>query len=124
MKGSKTAGSQDGDRSPLPVIWRPRAQLDRESLLLRLGVELGNKKAAVNAFRAISDAVERIGEFPGSGRQVDMDGLDHGDYRVVYARPYRIFYRIVAERAIIYRILHERQDIDTYALVDIPKADS
>ena len=102
------------------VVWRPRAHLDRQSIALYLGQECGNPKAALSAIREIDTAIDRVREFPELGRNFDVDLLSHHDYRCVLAGTYRVFYRFVDNQIIIYRVLHQRRDIDPRALVEFP----
>ncbi len=37
------------------------------------------------------------------------------------ASPYTVYYRCDDTALTVYRILHQRQDIDTYAFVDLPE---
>ena len=87
----------------LEVTWRPRAQLDRESIALYLGFEQGNPEAALSAMQSIDSVIDRLRRFPESGGCVLVGGLDHDDYRRVY------------------RVIHQRQDFDVYSLVDLSK---
>ena len=102
----------------LEVVWRPRAQLDRESIALYLGFELGNPEAALASMRAIDDALDRLRRFPESGGCVFVDGLAHSDYRKAHANPYTLFYRFDESKLTVYRIVHQRQDFDVYSLVE------
>lgn len=109
------------DELPLPLnlVWRPRAHLDRESIAIYLGVERHAPQRALQAIERIDSAIERVRLFPDSGGRLRYDRLDHMDYRTVLADPYIVIYRYDAETLTVYRILHQRQDIDTYAMVDL-----
>lgn len=101
----------------LDLEWRPRAHLDRESIAIYLGVERGNPQAAIDAMRSIDGAIDRVRRFPDSGGHYTDVHLDH-EYRTALASPYRIFYRYNAKTLTVYRIMHQRQNIDTYSLVE------
>ena len=116
--GSKTETSEA--HRPLKLAFRPRAHLDRESIAIHLGVERGNPNAALKAMSAIDKAIERVRLFPDGGGRFRMDQLERRGYRTVLADPYIVFYRYSSETLTVYRILHQRQDIDTYAMVGIP----
>lgn len=105
----------------LEVTWRPRAQLDRESIALYLGFELGNPEAALFAMQSIDSVIGRLRRFPESGGRVLVSGLEHDDYRKAHANPYTIHYRFNEATLTIYRVVHQRQDFDAYSLVDLPK---
>ena len=104
----------------LDLAWRPRAHLDRESIAIYLGVECGNPPAALAAVQRIDAAVERARALPDAGGRFRMEGLDAKEYRTVHANPYTVYYRFDDTTLTVYRVLHQRQSIDTYALVDLP----
>ena len=119
---SRLAGEQPGEHmSPLAVEWRPRAELDRESIAIFLGLECGNPQAALSAIRHIDAAIERIRLLPDSGGRVRFEQLARKEYRTVLANPYTIYYRFDARAVTIYRVLHQRRNMDDYALVDFPE---
>ncbi len=107
----------EDERVPLTLQWRPRAELDRESIAIYLGIERKNPSAALKAVKTIDAALERACLFPDSGGRFRMDQLEHREYRTALANPYTVFYRFDAETLTVYRILHQRQDIDTYAMI-------
>ncbi len=104
----------------LGLEWRPRADLDRQSIALYLGMERGNPQAALHTIQEIDQAIDRARAFPESGRLFQAEGLEHRDYRSVLAGSHRVFYRHDGQTLTVCRIVHQRQDIDTYALVDLP----
>ena len=108
----------NGANELLKLQWRPRANLDRKSIAIYLGVECGNPKAALKAIKSIDEAIERILRFPQIGKRFRHEHLA-SEYRMAQASPYIIFYRIVDSSIIIYRILHQRQNIDDYEFVDL-----
>ena len=73
--------------------FRPRAALDLESLVVYL-------------------------EMPTLGRSFLDDSLEGEAYRWHLVGQYRIFYTHSAETLTVWRILHTRQDLDGYALID------
>lgn len=105
----------------LDLAWRPRAHLDRESIAIHLGLERKAPQAALDAMRRIDAAIERVRTFPDSGGRVRLDALRRTEYRTVLANPYTVYYRFDEKTLTVYRILHQRQNIDTYALVDLPR---
>ena len=102
----------------LDLAWRPRAHLDRESIALYLGHERQSPQAALETIRRIDAVIERIRAFPDSGGRFAMPGLPGRDYRTAQANPYTVYYRYDAATLTVYRILHQRQDIDTYTLAE------
>ena len=105
----------------LDLAWRPRAHLDRESIAIYLGVECGNLPAALAAVQRIDAAVERARALPHAGGSFRMEGLDAKEYRTVHANPYTVHYRFDDMTLAVYRVLHQRQNIDTHSLVDLPE---
>lgn len=101
----------------LDLRWRPRAQLDRESIALYLGVEQGQPQAALNVIAAIDRAIQHVREFPDSGGHYSADILQN-EYRTIHAGSYTIFYRYDARTVTVWRILHQRQDIGILTPVD------
>lgn len=104
----------------LEVRWRPRAQLDRESIAIYIGVECGKPNAALDAMKKIDRALAFVCEFPDAGGRFRMEGLNCSEYRTVLASPYTVYYRFNDEALTVYRVLHQRRQIDDYALVDLP----
>ena len=104
----------------LDLRWRPRAQMDRESIALYLGFERQNPAAALSVVKSIDAAIARARELPDSGGRFRVDQLQHKEYRTVIAGKYTVYYRFDEDTATIYRILHQRQRIDDYALIDFP----
>ncbi|MBQ9002916.1 MAG: type II toxin-antitoxin system RelE/ParE family toxin [Eggerthellaceae bacterium] len=102
----------------LDLVWRPRAQLDRESIAIYLGVERSSPKSALSVMSEIDSAILRIRTFPDNGGHFHLDTLDHHDYRTVIAGKYTVYYRYDEDKVTIYRILHQRREIDVYTLVD------
>ena len=105
----------------LELAWRPRAHLDRESIAIYLGLECKNPQAALAAIQRIDAAIEHARSFPDAGGRFAIDGLHHREHRTVLASPYTVYYRCDDTALTVYRILHQRQDIDTYAFVDLPE---
>ena len=105
------------------VVWRPRAELDLKSIVIYIGYEQGQPQAAKRIHDSIVAAVERVRLFPEIGKRVDIEELRHGDYRYVIAGNYYVFYRYLDDpgeaRIAVYRVLHQRQDIDTYGFVNL-----
>lgn len=105
----------------LDLAWRPRAHLDRESIAIYLGLECKNPQAALAAIRRIDAAIEHAQTFPDSGGRFAMEELRRREYRTVPANPYTVYYRFDDTTLTVYRVLHQRRDIDTYALIDMPE---
>lgn len=102
----------------LDDVWRPRAEWDLQSILIYLGVERKNPKAASAAGESIMSAVEMIRQSPDIGGYIYFGELNR-EYRTMLANPYIIYYTFNKKSLTVHRVLHQRQDIDTYALVDL-----
>ena len=61
----------------LDLAWRPRAQLDRESIAIYLGLERGMPQAALDAIKGIDAALETVRNFQDVGVQFKDDHLEH-----------------------------------------------
>lgn len=101
------------------VEWRPRAQLDRESIAIYLGLECKNPQAALSTIQMIDDAIRQVQAFPDMSRRVVIEDTAHHDYRRVLAGMYAVYYRFDGKRIVVYRILHQRGDIADYSFVDL-----
>lgn len=60
-----------------------------------------------------------VRSFPDSGGRFRLDSLENREYRTVLAGKYTVYYRYDADTLTVYRILHQRRDIDTFTLVDL-----
>ncbi len=102
----------------LEDTWRPRAELDLQSIVIFLGVECRNKKAAIDARKKLDAAIELLREFPDMGGRIRLDSIER-EYRTMPVDPYIIYYTYDDQTITVHRILHQRQDMCTYALVDL-----
>ncbi|MCI4645994.1 MAG: type II toxin-antitoxin system RelE/ParE family toxin [Hyphomonadaceae bacterium] len=85
------------------------AQADLEDIFLDGLQRFGLKQAEL--FQAqIYSTFQLICETPGLGRAVD-ESLP-GARSLVRPYPCRIFYRVIADRLVILRVIHGRQDLD------------
>ena len=109
--------SRRGGSTMLDLAWRPRGQLDRESIAIYLGLERGMPQAALDAVKGIDAALEMARTFPDTGGHFTDDHLEH-EYRTMLSGPYIIYYRYNAITLTVYRIMHQRQSIDTYSLIE------
>lgn len=101
------------------VFWRPRALFDLQSIVVYLGYEKGSPQAAKHVHDGIVAAIERVRLFPEIGKKVAIEELRNEGYRQVPAGSYIVFYRYVDAAIVVYRVLHQRQDVDTYDLVSL-----
>lgn len=94
-------------------------QIDLDSIAIYIGEVKGSSKAAKNVYTQIMDAVDLLCEMPDLGKQFGDSALEVRGYRTYLAGNYRIFYAHDEETLIIWRIVHVRQDIDDYGLVEM-----
>lgn len=103
----------------LEEMWRPRAELDMQSIFIFLAVECKNPEAAEKASAKIFGTIDMLKEFPDMGGSMLME-TGGRLYRTMLVNPYVLYYTYTEDTLTIHRILHQRQDIDTYALIDFP----
>lgn len=107
------------ERVPLEPNWRPRAAHDVESAVVYVGEVLGKPKAAKKLYEDIIVQIEQLRLFPELGRLFSDSILEGRGYRSLLVGRHRIFYSFDEEALTIWRVVHVRQDIDDYALVDL-----
>lgn len=87
------------------VAWLPEAVRNRDNQVDYIGER--NPAAAIALGDAIEAAVERLANFPESGRQGRVSGTRE---LAVVGTPYVIVYRIEAATVLVLRVLHGGQD--------------
>jgi toxin ParE1/3/4 len=90
------------------VIWSPLA-LERVADITTW-IAQDRPAAAARTVEDLFAAVDRLSQFPESGRQVPE--FDRPDLREVIHRPYRIVYRIAADHIAILTVGHSLQLLD------------
>nr|WP_301294644.1 type II toxin-antitoxin system RelE/ParE family toxin [Pseudomonas sp. S3E17] len=84
--------------------WSPWAMKDRDAIFDF--IEQDNPRAAIEVDSRIAEQIQRLAQFPESGRR----GRCLGTRELVINRtPYIVAYRIHDERVRILRVLHEAQ---------------
>ncbi len=106
----------------LILSWRPRAQLDKESIALYLGVEQRSFQAALRVISAIDETLDRLCMFPDMGKRFESSELEEKGYRSALSKPYIIVYRCNDTTLTVYRIIHERFNIDDYTLLNLDES--
>jgi toxin ParE1/3/4 len=96
------------------VIWSPLA-LERVADITTW-IAQDRPAAAARTVEDLFAAVDRLSQFPESGRQVPE--FDRPDLREVIHRPYRIVYRIAADYIAILTVRHSLQLMDPDDLGD------
>lgn len=103
----------------LRLVWRPRAQVDRESIALYLGFECGNPQAAHKIISEIDKALEQACDLPEIGKPFLHNALERYGYRQLIVGSYTVFYTHDENELTVRRVLHQHRSIDDYALMDL-----
>jgi toxin ParE1/3/4 len=90
------------------IIWSPLA-VDRIAEIAAWIAE-DRPKAAEGVVENLFAAVERLTQFPESGRPVPE--IDQPEIREIIEKPYRIIYRTGADSVEILTIRHSRQELE------------
>lgn len=99
------------------IAIRPRAQLDIESAYMYLAIECASPQAADDLITAFYDEIERLSDFPESGKRIENDALSR-PYRRVLCQSYWMYYYYDKASITIFRVFHTSRDIDEYAITD------
>ena len=94
---------------PMPVEVLPIAQDDVDQALLYIAAD--DPTAADRLLDSILSALDQASRFPFLGEEIVVGGRKRAHlYLRLYVRPYSIFYRIMDEKIVVMRVLHERMD--------------
>ena len=93
----------------MPVEVLPIAQDDVDQALMFIAAD--DPAASDRLLEDILKALDRASHFPFSGVEVVVGGRRTRHYYRVYVHPYNIFYRIIQDRIVVMRVLHERMDV-------------
>lgn len=99
-------------------VYRPRASFDLESIVIYVGEVLGMHQSAKRLFHDVVEEVNALCDMPHIGRPFFDEALERKNYRTHLVGQHRIFYSFDKETLTVWRIVHTRQDIDDYALID------
>ena len=95
---------------PMPVEVLPIAQDDVDQALLYIAAD--DPTAADRLLDSILSAMDQASRFPFLGEEIVVGGRKRARlYLRLYVRPYSIFYRIMDEKIVVMRVLHERMDM-------------
>lgn len=93
----------------MPVEILPIAQDDVDQALFYIAAD--DPDAADRLFDAIISKLEQVSQQPYSAPEVM---IGRRIYRKLYVHPYNLYYRIVRDKVIVMRVLHERMDSRRY----------
>lgn len=100
------------------VRYRPRATFDIESIVIYYSEVCKNTSLARTTYEQISSAIKKLAEMPTMGRPfLYKPSLKH-DYRFWLVENHKVFYTYDNNYLTAYRIIHVRQDIDDFALIE------
>lgn len=101
------------------IVYRPRAACDIESIVVYLGQVLERPDAAHAWYESLGQAVDLLREMPDLGRPFDDARLVIKGRRAFLVGDHRIFYSLDDKELTVWRVLHVRQDIDDFAIIDM-----
>jgi toxin ParE1/3/4 len=94
------------------IIWTNPALEDLNDIAEYIA--LSNMVSAKKLVGKIFEKVERLEDFPESGKQpTELSGLN---YREVVANPCRIFYKVEADKVFILHVMKEERDLRKFLL--------
>ena len=97
----------------MPVEILPLAQDDVDQALIYIAAD--DPMAADRLLDSILAALEQASRFPYSGDEVVVGTKRRiRVYQRLYVHPYNIFYRIIDEKIVVMRVLHERMDMGSH----------
>ncbi len=86
------------------VVVLPIARDDIGEVYLYIAAD--NPTAATTPITRILDHVDALSKFPLSGGIVPDRELAKREYRMLAIGKYLVFYRVIEERVVVYRVLH------------------
>ena len=89
----------------MKIVWSPLARL--RALEISEYIAKESPQASIAWLESIFEAVERLEDFPESGRY--LPEVDRKDLREVLSGDYRIVYRILGDEVQILTVRHGRQ---------------
>ena len=96
----------------MPVEVLPIARDDVNNALVYIAVDAPD--AADRLLDQLMAALDQLSRFPLSAPEVLIGGRHPRKYYRVPVPPYNIYYRIIGERIVVMRVLHERMDAPRY----------
>jgi toxin ParE1/3/4 len=89
------------------------AERDLEEIVSHIATH-DSPQNAEHVLDRILEIAESLSAAPTRGSQPkELRGLGDQEYRRVFFKPYRLIYRVVEERGVIYLIADERRDMQT-----------
>jgi plasmid stabilization system protein ParE len=86
----------------------PAADSDLDEIFDYIMAE--NPQAADGILESIMQSLQRLETYPDSGAPLLDRSLNKFNFRMVIVAPYLAFYRVIANKVFVYRILHGARD--------------
>lgn len=96
------------------VIWTENALADLNDIAEYIAVS--NLPAAKKLVDSVFTAMERLAQFPESGRKPPE--IDHLHYREVVLNPCRIFYKFENEKVFVLYVMRQERELRQFILND------
>lgn len=96
----------------MPVEILPIARDDVNNALVYIAIE--DPDAADRLLDELLAALGQLSRFPLSAPEVMIGGKRLRKYYRVPVHPYNVYYRIIGDRVVVMRVLHERMDAPRY----------
>ena len=93
----------------MPVEVLPIARDDVDQALIFIATD--DPAASDRLLEDILKALDRASRYPFSGEEAVVGGRRTRLYYRLYVHPYNIFYRIIPDKIVVMRVLHERMDL-------------
>ena len=98
---------------PFEVVLTEDAARDLEGIT-RYVAEFDSPKKAGALLDRLSDLIESLEQSPERGAQPkELRSVGIADYRQLFFKPYRVIYRVIDRRVIIYIVADGRRDMQT-----------
>lgn len=97
----------------IEVVLTEDAERDLEDIVSHIAAH-DSLQNAEHVLARILEIAESLSSTPTRGSQPkELRGLGDQEYRQVFFKPYRLIYRVVGERVVIYLIADGRRDMQT-----------
>ncbi len=97
----------------LEVVLTEDAERDLEDIVRHIATH-DSPRSADHVLNRILEIAESLSGAPARGSQPkELRGLGDQEYRQVFFKPYRLIYRVVEERVVIYLIADGRRDMQS-----------
>ena len=86
-------------------------QLAREDIAeLYFYIAVDSPKSAIAMTSKIADKIDTLAEFPLIGKIVPDNELAKQEYRMLIIDSYMVFYKVIGDEVVVYRVLHGVRD--------------